>query len=64
MIARAGDVESGYSWNESLEKFRRVPAPAMPEDRVGPLAEEIRHLGAARQWPLPEVAAALAELGA
>jgi len=58
-LAPAGDVESGYSWDEALEKFRRALSPQMPEERIEALSRGLRELDRARSWPFPELREAL-----
>lgn len=57
MLSPTGDVKSGYSWDEALEKFRSVLAPLMAEKQIEALAGRIRALEAAGEWPPPEIAA-------
>jgi 2-methylcitrate dehydratase PrpD len=59
LLAPEGDVESGYSWDEALEKFRRALAPQMSNERVDVLSRGLRELDSARSWPFPELREAL-----
>lgn len=59
VLSPAGDVESGYSWNEALEKFRWALSPMMAEEKIEALAARIRALDAAEEWPIPEIETAL-----
>jgi hypothetical protein len=58
-LAPAADVESGYSWDEAMEKFRRALAPKMSEERIEALARGIRELDRAQSWPFRELREAL-----
>jgi 2-methylcitrate dehydratase PrpD len=55
VLAPAGDLESGYSWDEALDKFRRALAPRMSQERIEALSRGIRELDRARSWPFPEL---------
>jgi 2-methylcitrate dehydratase PrpD len=61
ILSPPGDVDSGYSWDEALEKFRRALAPRMAAERIEALATRVRALDEATRWPVPEIEAALAD---